>query len=207
MNRIKKMTAAAAALCIALTMFGCGKEVEKKAEEPAVTTTQKVHTPDEGVVNPGYGELSDFSAQTISGNTVDQGIFADHDLTMVYIWQTDKDHCKEELPAIQKLSTQLPDGAALIGMCADGEENADEAKKIIDEAGITFENIIGTATLADIKTTPTAVYIDKNGNVVGDVSEGHSMADGEDAVVQDYLMKINSHMGMARTKYAADEAE
>lgn len=206
MKAYSRIISLTAALCIAASLAACGNKVESKTEEAETTTTaaDDKYQPGKGIINEANGSLTDFSAETLSGSTVTQELFSGYDLTMIYIWQTTCEPCKVEFPAIEKLSSQLPEGVNLVGMCVDADIAGDEAKKIASDAGLTFENIIGGATLTGVKSTPTAVYVDKYGNVVGEPHEGKSYADGDDAIMQEYLIDISSHLGMARTKYAAD---
>ena len=205
MKNYRRLLSLTAAACLAVSLAGCGSKVEAKPDhQPAETTTTAAYQPGEGILNEANGSLTDFSAETLTGNTVTQELFSGYDLTMIYIWQTTCEPCKAEFPAIEKLSSQLPEGTSLIGMCVDADIAPDEAKQIASDAGLTFENIIGGATLTGIKMTPTVVYVDNQGNVVGEPHEGKSYADGDDAIMQEYLLDLNSHLGMVRTKYAAD---
>ncbi len=206
MKNINRLTALAAALCIALTMSACGQKTEKKSDAPTNTApaSNGGYKKGEGIINSDFGTLTEFSAETLGGETVTQDIFAEHDLTMVYIWKTDCEPCKAEFPALVKLYDMMPEGTALVGMCVDGDTNADEAKKIAADAGLPFDSIIGGATLEGVKATPTTMYVDKHGNVVGEPKEGRSFASDDDAVAQEYFIDVSSHLGMAKEKYAAD---
>ena len=206
MKVIKRVTALAAALCIAVAVSGCGKEVKNKSDAPTDTApaANGGFNPGEGIINSDFGTLTEFSAQTLNGDTVTQEIFSENDLTMIYIWKTDCEPCKAEFPALVKLSGMLPEGTALIGMCIDGDTNGDEAKKIADEAGLPFDSIIGGATLEGVKSTPTTMYVDKYGNVVGEPKEGRSYASDDDAAAQEFFIDVSSHLGMAKSKYQAD---
>ena len=205
MKDLKRIAAAVMALCIALTMSACGKEVEnKKSDAPTNTApASDGFKAGEGIINSNFGTLKEFSAQTLTGETVTQEIFADHDLTMIYIWKTDNDNCKAQLSAMVKLYDMLPEGTAFVGMCADGDTNAEEAKNMVSELELPFDSIIGGATLEGVNAFPTAMYIDRNGNVVGEPKEGRSYAEGEDEIAQEYLLDLNAHLGMARSAYAA----
>ena len=201
----KIMTIAAAAACIALMLCGCGKEApqksEKKTETTAASDSSRV---EKKVVTDAYGSMAEFSSETLSGKTLTQDDLAGFDLTMIYIWQTTCEPCKNEFPALIKLKEQLPEGTQLIGMCVDAPEKPDDAKKISDEAGLTFDSIMGGAGITGISGTPAVIYVDKAGNVIGEPRVGRSFASDTDAMVQEFFIDISSHLGMAKIKYAED---
>jgi thiol-disulfide isomerase/thioredoxin len=123
------------------------------------------------------GTLSDFSAETMSGKKVDQGIFKDYDITMVNVWATWCGPCAQELPEIQELYEQTPDNVNIISICTDASTETELAQSMIDENGVEFETIIDNKELEDsfykyCEAFPTTVFVDSKGNIIGDVQVG-----------------------------------
>lgn len=207
--KIKRLLAAISSICIAVSLCGCGKNIEKNSRSlPAPTNTEAKrdngYKPGEGIVSNEYGSLADLDSETLSGGKLTASDLGSSDLTAVYIWKTDNASSKSELPMVEKLSAQLPEGVGLIGLCLDAGENLDAAKKLAEDSKLTFETICNASGLAGVTTAPAMIYVDKKGNVIGEPKVGKSLAADEAAFIQEYTTDINAHLGMARAKYAAD---
>lgn len=130
------------------------------------------------------GSLVDFMAKTMSGKEIDQSIFGNYDITMVNLWATWCGYCVEELPDLQRMYEQLPENVNIISICTDASEEKELVQKMIEEMGIRFETIIDSEDLKEkfykyAEAMPTTVFVDKFGNVIGDVQTG---LPGEDVV-------------------------
>lgn len=206
--KIKRFAALTACAFIAVSLFGCGKDIEKKSDVDAAPTNTQARSdgykPGEGIVVSEYGSLAELDSQTLSGGKLTAADLGANDLTAVYVWKTDNDSSKKELPMVEKLSSQLPEGVSLVGLCLDAGENFDAAKKLAEDSKLTFETICDASGLAGITSAPAMIYVDKAGNVIGEPKVGKSLAADETAFIQEYTMDINSRLGMARAKYSAD---
>lgn len=124
-----------------------------------------------------FGSLKKFSAKTIDGSTFTQENFKSADITAINFWSTTCSPCIDEMPELAKLSKALPDNVKLITACLDGESDSDTAKKILSDAGFEAPTIISgdgdwNSVVEKIIYTPTTIFIDAEGNIVGDVLEG-----------------------------------
>lgn len=113
-----------------------------------------------------------FEAKDMNGKKVTQNIFADYDLTMVNIWATWCGPCVSEIPDLADLAENLPQNVNMITICTDADENRELAEEILTEAKAGFMTIAGdenlkNTLLKDVVSYPTTVFIDKNGNFVG----------------------------------------
>ena len=141
--------------------------------------------PEEMEESSGFeGTMNDFSAKTMSGKDIDQSVFADYDITMVNIWATWCGFCVKELPDIQKLYEKLPENVNSISICTDASTETELAQSMIDDSGIKYETLIGNDELEEKLTQycdamPVTVFVDSNGNIVGDAQTG---LPGEDVV-------------------------
>lgn len=155
------------ALLLLLSLLLCGC----KKEEPPV---QK-----------GNPVLTSFSATDIDGNVVDQSVLSGHKLTMVNIWATFCGPCIREMPDLGELSSAYGEDFQIIGIVIDATdrnlqvlpEQKAKAKQIIAETGADYLHLLPSPTLnnailSTVTSVPTTIFVDENGNQVGDIYIG-----------------------------------
>lgn len=123
----------------------------------------------QGVQNPIAGEELALSATGIDGNELDNGIFKDRKMTMVYIWSASDKECIDSIDDIVTISNEYSDEINVVGLVA--ETNVDDAKKSILENQITFENFLLDKDSNDFifnyfYDIPLILFIDKDGIVL-----------------------------------------
>ena len=160
-----------AALACLLTLAACS---------PAETMTS---TPDlsasEDEVQTGV--LSVFSTTDLEGNTLDQSILADYDLTMVNVWATFCGPCINEMPDLGELAAEYADkGVQIIGLVSDtmdsdgaiSDSQVETAKEIVAETGADYRHLLPSddllGILSQIYAVPTTFFVDSEGVQVGD---------------------------------------
>ncbi len=140
-------------------------------------------------------KMPSFTAVDLNGNTVTESIFSEKDLTVVNIWGTFCGPCVGEMPELGTWAQEMPDNVQLIGLVIDvaGEEDTehrDLAVSIMEKAGADFTQIIANQDFADILKdvygVPTTIFVDKEGNIVGDSIIGADV-DGYKQFVEEYL--------------------
>lgn len=143
----------------------------------------------------GGSAMPAFTAKDLDGNTVTESIFADKDLTVVNIWGTFCGPCVREMPELGAWAKDMPDNVQLIGLVIDiaGEEDTehhDLAVSIMQNAEADFTQIVANQDFADILKdvygVPTTMFVDQDGNIVGDPIIGADV-DGYKEFVEDYL--------------------
>lgn len=136
-----------------------------------------------------------FTAKDLDGSTVTESIFADKDLTVVNIWGTFCGPCVREMPELGAWAKDMPDNVQLIGLVIDiaGEEDTerhDLAVSIMQNAEADFTQIVANQDFADILKdvygVPTTMFVDQDGNIVGDPIIGADV-DGYKQFVEEYL--------------------
>lgn len=145
-------------LCI---LFGCNKE-----KTPTATT--------------GAPLFSDFTANDLDGNTVDQTVFSQSKLTMINIWGTFCGPCINEMPELGELNRELPD-VQVIGIIIDAvdanlqplEKEMADAHSIISQTGADYLHLLPSpdlinAYLYNVQAVPETIFVDANGNQVGE---------------------------------------
>lgn len=147
-----------------------------------------------------YGSLNEFSTVMVdTGDVFDESNFEDYDITMINIWATFCGPCISELPELEELYEDLPENVNLVGLCTDYSENtAEDVKSLMEEAGITYTNIAGSTTINDsllknIQYVPTTIFVDNEGNIIGEVQIGVPRGDAKESymtMIEDRLEAI-----------------
>lgn len=183
----------AGAALLALTISACSGG---PAEPSASPTPAPVATPHTDVPI-----LASFTATDLQGNEVDQSILEGKPLTMVNVWATYCEPCKEEMPDLAQLSKDYADqGVQIIGLVSDvlnsdgtvNQDQVDTAVALTDASGVSYTNLIPSDyltanVLSQIYAVPTTFFVDENGNQVGSVYMGARDADGWAEIIDSLL--------------------
>lgn len=160
-----------------LALSACAPDdqmAETGAIEPSTTDTQS----DAGQTKAGV--LSSFSTTDLDGNTVDQSILADYDLTMINVWATFCGPCINEMPDLGELAQEYADKKVqIIGLVSDvlntdgtiSEEQVQTARDIVEQTGANYVHLLPSedlyGVLGQISAVPTTFFVDKEGAQVG----------------------------------------
>ena len=175
-----------------LGFTACGKDVKtKKVEDTSIESEKKEkNTEEKKIVEENSQEnkaateenestvFGKFTSQDIDGNQVDYTVFENYQLTMVNIWGTFCPPCIQEMPELGQMANEYADKMQIVGMIVDvSAPNNDSALKIIEHTKANYLHIITSPDLVDrflgkVQVVPTTVFVDKNGNQVGDVYTG-----------------------------------
>ena len=119
-------------------------------------------------------KFPEFKSKTSEGQDVTEAIFADKKLTMLNIWGTFCPPCIDEMPDLGKLGRTMPEGSQLIGLIIDveDEETLELGKKILSESAADFLQILPVSDmnpyLQTVAAIPTTIFLDSQGNLVGE---------------------------------------
>ena len=133
-----------------------------------------VKDPVRPVTAAGTGEQFVFETTDLDGKAVSSAdLFAGHKVTMINIWATWCDPCKNELPELEEFAKELAGkDCQIIGICEDtsyDDTAASEAKEILAKAGVTYTNIKATDKMLEMMTClamPTSYFVDSSGHVL-----------------------------------------
>lgn len=167
-----------ALVCGMLALGGCGQAATDGGQlKPTTDQTQTSDTQDD---TTQAGVLSSFSATDLDGNTVDQSMLADYDLTMVNVWATFCGPCIKEMPDLGALSQEYQDkGVQIIGLVSDvlnsdgtiNEDQVQTARDIVSETGAAYTHLLPSedlyGVLSQIQYVPTTFFVDSTGAQVG----------------------------------------
>lgn len=140
----------------------------------------------------------EFNTKTLDGKKIDSNIFKKNKLTMINIWATYCGPCIEEMPDIQKLYEEVKDDDVnVIGLISDtpDEDNEELAKQIISKKGVKYTNIIPDKSienniLKDVSGVPVTLFVDSNGNIVGESLTGAHSKEEYKKEIQNRLDKL-----------------
>ena len=197
-NRTWIITILGIILSCSILLDGCSKEQNgsQPSDEQNVSQASDV-PPSEGKdsvpeASDERGILQSFSAKTLDGGTFTNEDFAEKDVTIINFWATFCGPCLAEMPDIAEFEKSLPDNVQLITVCLDGEGDTDGVESILNDAGyegITllsgdgdFEQVCG-----EILYIPTTIFVDQNGNMLGDAIVG-----GQADLEETYKTAINN---------------
>ncbi|MEA4922942.1 MAG: TlpA disulfide reductase family protein [Eubacteriaceae bacterium] len=140
--------------------------------------------------------FGDFNTTDVTGEKVDQTIFEKSNLTMVNIWATYCSPCLEEMPALQELSDKYKGKMQIVGIVSDiSKANDKTASKIIKEKKIKYTNLVPSSDmyyLSQVQYVPTTVFLDKDGNQIGESYSGSKDRSSWDSLIKKMLDEVNS---------------
>ncbi len=150
--------------------------------------------------------IGSFTSVDMEGNEVSEAIFAEKDVTVVNIWATFCGPCIEEMPELAAWADEMPGNVGIVGIVVDtppaddagdaaeawggDPDNIELAKKICNETGVKYTNILASGSVAktfeNIVAVPTTFIVDRSGDLVCPPFVGADV-DGYKKAVEDYL--------------------
>ena len=134
-----------------------------------------------------------FETTDLDGNPVNSAdLFAANRITMLNMWETSCPHCVKELPDLAQIHQRLQSiGCGIVGLLYDSydQENIDEAKQILADAGTPYITIQSPDNFDDLFTIqgfPISFFIDSSGQILGTPIEG-AQVDRYEMAIQDLL--------------------
>ena len=187
----KAAALAALVLTVALSagvLAGCSSSSGASDSQGAAGTTTQ----------PAIG-MTDFTTTTMDGGTFTNEDLADYKLTMVNIWSTTCHFCIEEMPGLELLYQNLPEGVNLVGICLDGDFNKQVAESILSESGVTFPVLLDSESLGQsltgyVSSLPTTIFVNSKGELVGQGIAGVPTRGGDQDVADAYMELINERL-------------
>lgn len=191
---MKKALAILMAVISVMFIFAsCGD----KSEKPEVPEGHEV-TDDNTKFQTGREIFKDIESTDLEGNEIDDSIFKGKKLTMVNIWGTFCSPCIGEMPDLQTISEEYADkGFQIIGMVCDVLDKGDVetiglAKDIVKDTGVKYVNVIPSpslkaAILDSIISVPATIFLDENGQQIGQNYVGSRSLEGWKAIIDSIL--------------------
>lgn len=205
-NKMKKFLAIILALIMIVTCFAaCGDT--KEPDDNNTTTSagiEGIKKPVEDLEGVKSSSFEKFTAVDLAGNTVDESIFKGKKLTMINIWATFCRPCINEMPDLEKLHQEYADkGVQVMGIVCDVSYSGDgyepplydAALDIVEDTGVTYTSLLPSDSLDMIKlsevySVPETIFVDENGNIVGDSFIGSRSFEDWKAIVDSILANM-----------------
>lgn len=190
-------------LCL-LALAGCSSTNTTAAPDAPVSDQPSAteQTPEQPEAEAPMA-LGSFEAQMLDGETVTQEIFGNADLTVLNLWATFCGPCKEEMPVLAVLDQEY-DNVQVVGIVTDAIDQKGEpdpgqleiAQALCEAAGVTYPNMILNLSLAQIglasmEAVPATLFVDSEGNLVGQGFYGALDEDGWRAEIQARLEMVS----------------
>ena len=184
-------------LSLALVLTACGsKPAEGSTENKAEETTEE-----DGGGQASKTVFGTFESKTLDGEDVSQDIFSKADLTRVNIWGTFCGPCIREMPELGELSREYADkGFQMVGIISDVSQPEDDtALEIVKKTEADYTHLVipkdanmQYRILKNAQVVPTTIFLDKDGNQVGDTYPGAKSKKQWTAVIDEMLEKVQN---------------
>jgi len=127
-----------------------------------------------------------FVSKDLEGNKISSELYSENKITMINIWGTFCGPCIREMPHLEKINQDNKSkGVQIIGIPIDLTDEKgriistakDDADYIIKGTGVTYKNVqpnrdMLTGFLSEIQAVPTTIFVDKDGNQLGEAILG-----------------------------------
>lgn len=191
---MKKISVIALLICVVMLLCSCGAEKEIKADEKEKNNSSSV-------VNIDL--VPDFEAENIYGEKIDEEIIEDSKVTMINIWGTFCTPALEEMPYIDELYQKYSsEGFSALGIVIDAvnqdyskkEDTVKQAQSIVEDLGLTYENIIPSKELFDGEMAtnqfiPVTYFVDSKGTTLTEKYIGKRSSEEWEEIIKSLLEK------------------
>ncbi len=173
----KFLTASISAVLISVILASCtARKSEESDYTGSIASSASVQT-DAPENKSGITSPNSFTAVTLDGGEYTADDFSEADVTVINIWSTTCGPCIREMPEIAEYEKTLPDNVKLITWCLDGAYDSEYTKELLSSLGYEGITLIGgdgnlEKMYFDIMYTPTTLFVDSDGNIVGEALIG-----------------------------------
>ena len=201
---MKKTLAIIFAILVIVTCFAaCGGT---QGDDTSTTSggIETIKIPQESLDGVEYGSFAKFTAVDLAGKKVTEDIFKGKKLTMINIWATFCSPCIREMPDLATLNKEYADkDFQVIGIVCDVSylDNSYEpslyqsALDVIEMTGANYVNLLPSHSLDKIKlsevySVPETIFVDENGNIVGESYIGSRSLENWKTIVDSILAEM-----------------
>ncbi|MDO4321433.1 MAG: TlpA disulfide reductase family protein [Lachnospiraceae bacterium] len=182
---------------MSIAAAGCSKDTMPKETEAKNTEAEVTEAAETETQAGATGLFGAFETKTLEGEAVDQSIFAEADLNMVNIWGTFCGPCIREMPELGELAAEYEEkGMQLLGIISDVVEPGDEtAMQIVEKTKADYTHLVLSQELwnnylGSVQAVPTTIFVDKDGNQVGDIWVGSRSKEDWTKIIDEALEQV-----------------
>ncbi len=173
----KFLTAAISAVLISVILASCTARKSEESDYMGSIASSASAQTDAPENKSGITSPNSFTAVTLDGGEYTADDFSEADVTVINIWSTTCGPCIREMPEIAEYEKTLPDNVKLITWCLDGAYDSEYTKELLSSLGYEGITLIGgdgdlEKMYFDIMYTPTTLFVDSDGNIVGEALIG-----------------------------------
>lgn len=173
----KFLTAAISAVLISVILASCTARKSEESDYTGSIASSASAQTDAPENKSGITSPNSFTAVTLDGGEYTADDFSEADVTVINIWSTTCGPCIREMPEIAEYEKTLPDNVKLITWCLDGAYDSEYTKELLSSLGYEGITLIGgdgdlEKMYFDIMYTPTTLFVDSDGNIVGEALIG-----------------------------------
>lgn len=143
----------------------------KKSKSKTPAATKKVptsKTTEETTKAKRFDPDVEFEVVDMKGNTWDETMFQDYELTMIHFWEPSSDPCVREMKDLQKLYHDYEDLDFIILAVYSDTDMDDEIRRLIKNASTTYPVVNYSPAFDRFRSaqTPSTIFVDKEGKVI-----------------------------------------
>lgn len=204
-STMKKALALIFAILMIVTCFAaCGGTEQNDDTSSTSPGVEGIKIPKENLDGVEYGSFKKFTTIDLAGKKVTHDIFKGKKLTMINIWATFCRPCINEMPDLETLNKEYADkGFQIIGIVCDVNYNGDgydeelynTALDVVEMTGVTYPSLLPSESLDIIKlsevySVPETIFVDENGEIVGQNYIGSRSLEDWKTIVDDVLASM-----------------
>ena len=201
---MKKTLAIIFAILVIVTCFAACSGTQGDDTSTTSGGIETIKIPQESLDGVEYGSFAKFTAVDLAGKKVTDDIFKGKKLTMINIWATFCSPCIREMPDLATLNKEYADkDFQVIGIVCDVSylDNSYEpslyqsALDVIEMTGANYVNLLPSHSLDKIKlsevySVPETIFVDENGNIVGESYIGSRSLENWKTIVDSILAEM-----------------
>ncbi len=201
----KKTTLVLLALASISLLASCtpaseGEGANPSSEVQAAVTAEDAQASSESSTPQTSADAIAFETTDLEGNPVTSDVFQDYDLTMINVWGTGCVPCIEEMPGLAQFHDNLPANVNMLSVCVDYDTDPTFAEDILTQSKANFATLrisdsMYDSILAKTQALPTTLFVDRDGNLVGDIVQGAPAVESDEQVVEHYMAYVNERLG------------
>lgn len=197
---MKKLISTMLLATLLLTACGAKQEAGTTKEDTSKTANVEVEKDNKG---QSEAPFSKFTAPDVDKKEYNQDILKEADITVINLWGTFCKPCVEEIPAFAELAEEYKDKKVqFIGIVVDAldtngeysDSQIDAAKKLMEEAGVKYINLLPSPDLMEsylstVQALPETLLVDKDGKILQSSLGGKSKEDLKQ-IIEEQLANI-----------------
>ncbi len=163
------------------------------------TTSSKAASSKASSSKSSIGSIGTFTMTDLAGNTANQSILNNYELTMINVWATYCNPCISEIPDIDKVYKQFKaDGVNIIGVALDGPGNTAGIQSVVNKTGASYKmyipssSMLSNSFMSNVTFVPTTFFADRDGNLVGSPVSGSRTAAAWTKIINERLAQARS---------------